>query len=245
MKAQAKSLAKVVLERAGMKDQAFDLWTARTAKGRRGLKDDRLLAYFMATTLRVDSNCVDVGANRGRILADITRLAPNGRHIAVEPVPHLAAKLTNDFPTVAIHGIAVSNERGETTFNVANAPELSGLQQRDWVGAEYEQLTLEVKRLDDVVPEGHRVDFVKIDVEGGQVRVLQGATRVLRESSPALWIEHGARSAGVYGTSTRDLWDVLSTAGYRIWTVDGDGPLSWDALSATDGGSLWTFFAHR
>jgi len=44
-------------------------------------------------------------------------------------------------------------------------------------------------RLDDVVDESVKPTFVKIDVEGDELELLKGASRILEESHPVLWIE--------------------------------------------------------
>lgn len=239
-----KRLAKDVLRRLGLLEHARRLWVMRTSRGRRGLRDDRQLAFFMAATISHDANCIDIGAHRGTILRHIVRLAPDGHHMAFEPVPQLAAMLTSAFPAVEVHGIALSDETGDATFQVAGSLELSGLQRRDWTGTAYTEVRVPVRRLDDIVPIGQRVDLLKIDVEGAQVRVLFGAQRILADHHPAIWVEHGTRSAGAYATTTADLWNLLTENGYRIWTADGEGPLDLAQMQAANDIPMWTYMAH-
>jgi FkbM family methyltransferase len=233
-----------IVRRLGLTDQARYLVQVRTKRGRRGLRDDRQLAFFMASTISHDANCIDVGAHKGWVLRDILRLAPDGHHIAFEPIPQLAAKLATDFPEVDVHGCALSDVTGEAVFHVADSAELSGLQPRDWTGTRYTEVPVLVRRLDDVVPPGRRIDFLKVDVEGAQVRVLFGARRILADDHPTIWIEHGERSAGAYGTTTADLWTLLSEHGYRVWTADGHGPLDLPQMQAANDQPMWTYMAH-
>lgn len=59
----------------------------------------------------------------GTLLREIIRIAPRGRHIAVEPLPHLASTLRTVFPTVEVHEIAVSDHTGREMFiHVENDP---------------------------------------------------------------------------------------------------------------------------
>ena len=102
---------------------------------------------------------------------------------------------------------------------------------------------MSLARLDDVMPVSRRVDLIKIDVEGAEVRVLRGAARLLGQHKPALWLEHGERSAGVHGTTRRQLWDLLREYQYRVFTADGEGPLDWDAFDSERVKRLWTFLA--
>ena len=174
------------------------------------------------------------------------RLAPDGSHIAVEPVPALAARLRIEFPAVQVHDVALSDDNGETIFYVAKLQEWSGMQQRPWLAAEYESITVPLLRLDDLVPASQRVDFLKVDVEGAQVLVLRGAERILSSHHPTIWFEHGARSANAYNTTSRDIWDHLVVRhGYRLWTADGDGPLDLAGFIAANDAPMWTYMAHR
>jgi FkbM family methyltransferase len=245
MNATLKTSAKKLFGVLGLESQAKLTWAARNAHGRRNIRDDRQLRFLIRATLTPAANCIDVGAADGDILREIVRMAPQGKHVAFEPIPAAVEALKLEFPDVEIHGIALSDQAGDAEYHIADDAPLSGLQQRDWLGAHYKTITVRVARLDELVPAGKRIDLIKIDVEGAQVRVLQGATRVLADYHPLLWIEHGDKSAGVHGTTRRDLWDLLSANDYRLFTADGDGPLTWAEFDSTKVKRFWTFMAHR
>jgi FkbM family methyltransferase len=79
------------------------------------------------------TNCIDIGAYRGRFWSEIMRIAPQGRHIAYEPLPYLHGFLINQFPTADIRPVAVSNEKGEKSFTyVKNVPARSGFIERSF-----------------------------------------------------------------------------------------------------------------
>lgn len=245
MNTTLKTSAKKALGAIGLEDQAKLLWAARNAHGRRNIRDDRQLKFLIRATLTPTSNCIDVGAAHGDILREMVLIAPQGQHMAFEPIPAAADMLKAEFPNVDICANALSNQAGDAEYHIADNAPLSGLQQRDWLGAHYETITVPVACLDELVPVGKKIDFIKIDVEGAQVRVLQGAIRVLTEHHPLLWIEHGDKSAGAHGTTRRDLWDLLVDNDYRLFTADGDGPLSWEEFDSAEVKRLWTFLAHR
>src|SRR5687767_13192167 len=77
---------------------------------------DRLTLAVMQHCLRPNSNCVDIGAHRGTILAEIVRLAPAGTHYAFEPIPPHAHYLAKSFPSVQVHTLALSHTKQQTTF---------------------------------------------------------------------------------------------------------------------------------
>jgi FkbM family methyltransferase len=239
-----RSTVKAAARRVGYEERLLELRLALTRRGRRGLKDDRQLAFLLTALLRPDSNCIDVGANKGAILRQIVRCSPHGHHLAFEPLPSEAAELRAAFPDVELHELALADTDGDATFHVAAWGELSGLQTREWLSTTYETITVPVRRLDSVVSSDRPVAFLKVDVEGAQVLVLRGAQELLARDRPVLWIEHGARSAGAHDTTSRDLWELLSAHGYRIWTADGQGPLDLKSFEVANDMPMWTFMAH-
>ena len=174
-----------------------------TAIDRRSRNDDDNLKLLLTFGLRRDSNCLDVGANQGLFLREFRRIAPEGRHIAYEPVPHLAAKLAEDFPEMDIRQRALSKWNGESTFVHVVDPDMEGYSglTDSWVQREVrtESITVATERLDDTLPEGWLPDFVKIDVEGAELDVLKGARQVLAsdavqaflELHPSVWAARG------------------------------------------------------
>src|SRR5262249_9443433 len=106
--------------------------------------DDQHFRVVLASTLAHDSTFVDVGANQGKMLGEALRVAPNGRHLAFEPLPGLASELRLAFPQVDVREIALSDRGGDTSFvHVVNANGYSGLRERDYPpGVEVEEITV-------------------------------------------------------------------------------------------------------
>ena len=73
---------------------------------RLGGEHNRDMELIMASVLRRDSNCIDVGAHAGSMLQRMLRVAPQGRHIAIEPIPELAQRLRVKYPMVTVHEAA-------------------------------------------------------------------------------------------------------------------------------------------
>src|SRR3954470_23168170 len=97
-----------------------------------------LTAAILRRTLRATSNCIDVGSHGGVILDEMLRLAPDGSHLAFEPLPHLAAALRRKYAgraNVTVHELALSNAAGEVTFHANRThPAMSGLERRGDTG---------------------------------------------------------------------------------------------------------------
>jgi FkbM family methyltransferase len=213
---------------------------------RRDRIDNEHTVLILSLALREDSCCIDVGAHTGTILREMVRLAPRGRHVAYEPIPALAEGLRADFPSVDVRDAAVADRPGQTTFNhVLSVPAMSGLRLRQFDGpVQSETLAVRVESLDesllDFVP-----TFIKIDVEGGELGVLQGAQRMLATYQPFVLFEHGKGAAEFYGTTSADVHAVLVEAGLRIFDLDGGGPYSASQLTEEfDRNERWNWLAH-
>jgi FkbM family methyltransferase len=202
---------------------------------RRDRRDKEHLRAILAAVLAADACCIDVGAHRGAVLADLVRLAPRGRHLAYEPLPELAALLAARFPAVEVRNAALSDRAGEREFvRVVDDPGWSGFRERPTPGeSRVERLVVRTERLDDALPEGFAPALIKIDVEGAELEVLDGALGTLAAHRPVVVFEHGAGSADHYGTRPEDVHARLCDgAGLRIFDLDGGGPYSADRLAA-------------
>jgi len=183
-----------------------------SSEGKNALYDLQTAAV-MARVLTKTSNCVDIGAADGTILTDMLRFAPDGHHYAFEPIPEKAAKLRANFPTVRVVRVALSDCAGESTFHyVVSNPGYSGLRRRNYDRPDehVEIITVQMAALDDILPHGHKVHFMKVDVEGAELQVFQGAVQTIEQHRPYIVFEHERGAADCYGTTPEDVYDVLT-----------------------------------
>ena len=173
--------------------------------------------------LRKDSNCIDIGANMGHILMEIVGAAPNGKHLAFEPIPDLYTSLKRRFSrNTSVYNYALSSQKGNATFNYyPGRPAVSGFRERNnQIQQEPTLLSVQVERLDDLVPADLKIDLIKIDVEGAEYEVLQGAINVLRKNKPLVLFECGLGGADVYGTTPEQIYDLFSECGLAISIIE-------------------------
>lgn len=215
----------------------------------RDLLDNQRIAMILAFTLGPDSNCIDVGCHKGEMLADMLRLAPDGRHLAFEPIPYMYDALRQRFPGVEVHQSALSNKKGDAEFkHVTDLPGYSGLRERSYPhDVAIDTITVRTERLDDVVPESWAPALIKIDVEGAEQLVIEGALETIRTHRPTVIFEHGLGASDHYGTRPSDMYRLLhDEAGLRIYDLDGNGPYSLSGFeNEYSKGELWQWVAHR
>jgi FkbM family methyltransferase len=194
---------------------------------RRAEDDAVAMRAILAAVLREGSCYVDVGANRGQLLREAVRLAAGGRHVAFEPIPELAAELAVAFPQVDCRALALGARSGHASFwHYTRLDGWSGLERNpeisDAEGAPV-RIEVEISTLDEQLGELEPA-LVKIDVEGAEVGVLEGARGLLARARPLLLFEHVGTVAELYGASSAALWDLLAQAGYTVFTASGEGP---------------------
>lgn len=179
--------------------------------------------HIIKIILNSNSNSIDVGAHVGEVLGKMIEASPSGKHFAFEPLPHLYNGLKQKFSTNAeVYPFALSNTTGTTSFNhVVSNPYYSGLLERQYPSEEtINVINVEVRRLDEVVPISLPIHLIKIDVEGGEFGVLQGAEKILRKWKPIIIYEQGLGSAEFYGTTPDAFFDYMSSFGYKISLMD-------------------------
>ncbi len=212
---------------------------AMSVAERRDIADFQNMRRLLAFTLRDDSNCIDVGANHGAVLAEMLRVSPAGRHLAFEPLPHLCAALRDSFPDVDVHQAALSNRAGHAEFAYVHGPSdgWSGLIFRPLPAgtkAEVEYIDVPLEVLDEVIDPDYVPALIKIDVEGAEQQVIEGAMRTLRRHQPIVIFEHGLGSANVYGTYPADIYRLLcDEADLQIFDLDGNGPYALSEFERT------------
>lgn len=181
---------------------------------------DRQTRAVIRKVCEPDSVCIDVGCFKGDILTAMIEAAPDARHKAFEPVPQQYTFLKNHFSQQAdIFPYALGDENKKTTFHhVVSNPTYSGLQQRQYKGEEtISEIEVEVRKLDDVITAETPIALIKIDVEGGEHDVLQGAASTLKKWHPFIIFEHGLGGADKYGVRPGDVYDLLTRdLGYKV-----------------------------
>jgi FkbM family methyltransferase len=172
---------------------------------------------------------VDVGANIGLYCLRAKALNSNLEVYAFEPQPSaiemllMTRKLNKWNQGFEVHQVALSNDVGTTTLHLAGTG--STLDSR-FLGtsSSSSEITVRVKLLDEYRGDiDFKNSFVKIDVEGHELRVLQGATKVIVEDRPVWFIEiaHTINSRSFENPNFDETISTLQKNGYRCYVSDG------------------------
>lgn len=181
---------------------------------------------LLKAILKPDDNCIDIGAHDGDFLRHFMHIAPEGKHYAFEPIPtyyNVLKKKLADNKKVTVHPFALSNENGQAKYHfVKNAPAYSGLKKRDYdiSSPDIEMIEVETRTLDSVLPKDHQYRVMKIDVEGAELQVLQGATEILQRNNLLILFEFGKGAANHYGVTPKMMYDFFLENGYHIYRIE-------------------------
>ena len=196
--------------------------------------EDANIERILAKRLSADACGVDVGCHIGSFLSLLCRYAPRGSHVAIEASPEKSEWLKKKFPLVSVRSVAVGDENGTAIFSEdIDRPGYSSLNDRE-LSSHVNKYEVQVRTLDGLLSDRPRVDFIKIDIEGGELNALKGATAVVARHRPIIMFECGSEwSLNQKQISRRELFDMFSEKlGYSIYTATDllfeKGPLGFD-----------------
>ena len=189
---------------------------------------------FLADFLEPRMTFVDVGANDGAYtLFAARRVGAHGRVVAIEPSSREFERLTSNLELNQLANVTtVHAAAGEAARTISLAVAEQGHEGQNTLGtvinnenvatASLEEV--EMRTLDEILTTSavDRVDFVKIDVEGSEPRVLAGAREILAEHQPILQLELEPEWLARQGSSVEEVRRLLETAGYRWWVFDDE-----------------------
>lgn len=169
---------------------------------------------------RPDQDAIDVGANAGVYVHRMRRYAR--RVYAFEPVPWLCPTLAKKFGRgVVVDGVALSSDSGTARLYipVVHGKTITGLASLTPTHppgeSGYAEITVETRPLDEVY--AGDVGFMKIDVEGHEESVLEGARRTIARSRPRVLVEAEERHSPGSIRRVRAFFRALGYRGYFVF----------------------------
>ena len=240
---------------------AFRAWR----RNRRWAKHEPETPY-LADLLSGAPLCLHVGASDGRHSYVMTQVAPQARIHAFEPSSFTFEVLKL---CLAWHGIArqvtpvhaaVSDAAGELLL--VTPKKTSGRMGRAYAYVASEAPTGQVRpdledtgsevqptpvvTLDDYCEQRGitRVDFIRMDIEGAELRALKGAERIIDRDFPHVLIEiHPIMLESRFGGSADEVLAMFLSRGYRMFAVNGD---RLEERTGIEAGLPWKdyFFVH-
>lgn len=175
----------------------------------------------LRTVLKPGDTFVDIGANEGQMsLLAASLVGESGRVHAFEPNPVPRSRLEtaierNGITTITIHAMGLAERDGELPLNVPKINTGEGsFGESAYAEEDVDRVICPIRRGDDVLA-NVTPRLVKIDVEGFEVRALQGLSQLIARARPAIVSEVIAGHLARAGSSVQELFALMEGAGYR------------------------------
>ena len=186
-------------------------------------------AYRKYLPLRPGANVIDVGAHIGAFTLDASRaVGEAGRVFAIEPLSQSFKLLqmnleANKIKNVATFHIAAGDHDGTVVLNIYKSSASASVGQRSEKEVRKEEV--QIRTLDSLSEEVRwpRIDFIKINVEGHELAVLEGARQIISRYSPRV-----ALDTHKFGPSQEAVVALLHESYSRV-EVDGSMLTAWNA----------------
>jgi FkbM family methyltransferase len=181
-----------------------------------------------------DAVCLDIGANIGVTGIALSRIARAGMVHAVEPDDQTFAVLEENLRANWTHNVKpihalVGREGDEKTFLVNEAnPTGSTSTHRQVVQEGLRPVKKRATSLDQLCADKRigRVDFIKIEVEGAELEVLDGAAGILRRDHPLVQVEFNAHTLMNFGDiNPPKAFEMIRELFPYVWRIAPDGAL--------------------
>jgi FkbM family methyltransferase len=175
---------------------------------------------------------LDIGANIGFFTVIAAKLVgEGGRVFAFEPVPKNAASLRrnlalNDFRQVRVFEAAISDHNGKGELRLS-----------EWIGGaalstaapppdQTGTLAVDLVTIDELVARNEITapDFVKIDVEGAEMEVLQGMATTIQACKPTILFEIDDGNVEAFNQKATACETFLRAYGYQITRLEDSYP---------------------
>lgn len=188
---------------------------------------------FLHRFLRPDMVFLDVGANQGEYSLFAAKRLTKGKVIAFEPLPSIRTRFEenirlNNFTNIRIVEAGLSDKKGTLEIHEVE-DEHEGLA-TFFLGDRKSRKSFNVPlvKLDEIADgvEFSRIDFIKIDIEGGELNALRGAQNTIKRFKPAIMIEINEDTYLAAGYRTQDILDILGTSGYQPFEIRKVGRLA-------------------
>lgn len=191
---------------------------------------------MLRKVIEKDSIVIDVGAHAGQFTKLFSRLAPEGTVYAVEPASYTRSILTKVIALHRLRNVVVipmglsDRESSQTLYmpvkksgSIGFGLSHLGQETRDGRATVSEDIpltTLDRYMEEHAIP---RLDFIKADIEGWELRFLTGAEKTIGRYKPAMYLEVSRNFLGRAGDTPEALWAFLQGHGYTIEHVIENG----------------------
>jgi len=184
-------------------------------------REERLEIEVARALIQPGDLVVDAGTNKGAYLYWLRQSAgPSGTVLAYEPQPELARYLETicqafQWKNVQVHPVALSDRQGKSVLHVPGSGVSPGAALESSVLGHTigSRLECALDKLDHQLQGRCGLRFLKVDVEGHELPLFQGASETIQRDHPALLFECEARHLSKH--TMADVFSFLEEKDYQ------------------------------
>ena len=164
---------------------------------------------------------LDIGANQGIYSIAFSKLVgPKGSVIAVEPFNKMIKCLEdnikiNNLDNIKIHQKVVSDKNGIETIYFNKGTVSASINEEFSLKNKFD---IESTTIDEICSKSLKIDFIKLDIEGAELKALKGAKLTLEKFKPILSLE-------VDENSYNKIFEYLRFYNYNSYIFSREGDL--------------------
>ena len=189
---------------------------------------EELTSLLMRQIAKGVRTFIDVGAHYGFFDVLVSTSNPDCEIFTFEPIKENFEILTKnlDHNNVNAHSFqkAISNSKEIRKFEVSEASDNSGFIANP-NASKLQTISVETETLDGLLEKINNGPLMaKIDVEGGEIEVIQGMLRMINQLEDVrLFIEFNPKCLKVNGHEPAELLEILQSCGFQIYFIDDLG----------------------
>lgn len=180
-----------------------------------------LLLKNCHTLIKKDDIVLDVGANQGIFTLAFSKLTgPNGKVLSIEPFDKMVKLiksniLINSLANIKILTTVVSDKEGYESLDFGGGI-VSASIVRNF--SKNSKIAIKATTIDTITKDFNKINFIKLDIEGAELKALNGAKQTLHNDKPILSIE-------VDSNSFDEINEFLKPFGYEPYIFNHTGKL--------------------
>ena len=168
---------------------------------------------------------LDVGCNAGSFVKVLQKMGVTTNIHCFEPHPVLSKKTKSVYPHITMNQCCLSNNTDDIVLNIPtwsvglssmiDRPVFSRLSSE---GQVINRVTVQSRMVDEYLETNNikYVYFMKIDVEGGEKMVLEGAKKSLQQKRILSGMFEVGETLKDANTSEREICEILEGCGYKV-----------------------------
>lgn len=187
---------------------------------------------FLHKFLSAEMVFLDIGANLGEYTLFAAKRTSKGKVLAFEPLPRMYSQLQENVDLNQFRNVVISKYGLAETTGVLPIHEIENV--HEGLSTFYpgdrkikEKIEVPLKSFDQELKTFgvNRIDFMKLDIEGGELGALRGARNAISRFRPVVMVEINEPTYQAAGYSSLDVYQFFESLNYRPFEIDKQGNL--------------------